>query len=256
MSVRRASDGKADTPVIELIDVGKVYSTGAFEVAALLDVSLRIESNEFVAVIGPSGSGKSTLMHILGCLDVPTTGVFRLAGHDVQTLEEDHLALVRNLYIGFVFQQFNLLAYLPAWRNVALPLVYTGLAPAERRERAHAALAKVGLADRAEHKPGELSGGQQQRVAAARALVTEPAIILADEPTGNLDSKNGEAVMELLRELHRAGATLCMVTHDPRYARHADRTIHMFDGQIVDEKTAEKMASESGFDHGPAPKES
>ena len=156
-SIESTTDART-RPVIELIDVGKVYSTGSLEVAALVDVSLRIESNEFVAVIGPSGSGKSTLMHILGCLDVPTTGVFRLAGHDVQALDEDHLALVRNLYIGFVFQQFNLLAYLPAWRNVALPLVYTGMAPAERRERALEALAKVGLADRAEHKPGRVVG--------------------------------------------------------------------------------------------------
>ena len=158
MTIHRVDDGRADTPVIELLQVGKVYSTGSLEVEALVDVSLQIDSNEFVAVIGPSGSGKSTLMHILGCLDVPTSGVFRLAGHDVQALDEDRLALVRNLYIGFVFQQFNLLAYLPAWRNVALPLVYTGMAPAERRERALEALAKVGLADRSEHKPGRVVG--------------------------------------------------------------------------------------------------
>ncbi|MGZ8763663.1 MAG: ABC transporter ATP-binding protein [Acidimicrobiia bacterium] len=232
MSRQNVDDGQADTPVIELIDVGKVYSTGTLEVAALIDVSLQIESNEFVAVIGPSGSGKSTLMHILGCLDVPTTGVFRLAGHDVQALDEDRLALVRNLYIGFVFQQFNLLAYLPAWRNVALPLVYTGMAPAERRERAHAALARVGLADRAEHKPGELSGGQQQRAAVARALVTEPAMILADEPTGNLDSRSTADVLELFDELHHEGRTIVLITHERDVADRAERIIQLRDGRI------------------------
>jgi putative ABC transport system ATP-binding protein len=228
----QVDNGHADTPVIELLDVGKVYSSGALEVAALMDVSLQIASNEFVAVIGPSGSGKSTLMHILGCLDVPTTGVFRLAGHDVQALDEDRLALVRNLYIGFVFQQFNLLANLSAWRNVALPLVYTGLAPSERRERALSALAKVGLADRAEHRPGELSGGQQQRVAVARALVTEPAMILADEPTGNLDSTSTADVLDLFDELHREGRTIVLITHEHDVAARAERIIQIRDGRI------------------------
>jgi putative ABC transport system ATP-binding protein len=228
----QADHRQAETPVIELLDVGKVYSPGALEVAALMDVSLQITSNEFVAVIGPSGSGKSTLMHILGCLDVPTTGVFRLAGHDVQALDEDRLALVRNRYIGFVFQQFNLLASLSAWRNVALPLVYTGLAPPERRERAFSALTKVGLADRAEHKPGELSGGQQQRVAVARALVTEPAMILADEPTGNLDSTSTTDVLDLFDDLHREGRTIVLITHEHDVAARAERIIQLRDGRI------------------------
>jgi putative ABC transport system ATP-binding protein len=232
MSIHRVDGERAESPVIELLQVGKVYSTGSLEVEALVDVSLRIDTNEFVAVIGPSGSGKSTLMHILGCLDVPTSGVFRLAGHDVQALDEDHLALVRNRYIGFVFQQFNLLAYLPAWRNVALPLVYTGMAPAERRERALDALAKVGLADRAEHRPGELSGGQQQRVAVARALVTEPAMILADEPTGNLDSTSTADALDLFDELHHEGRTIVLITHERDVATRAERIIQIRDGRL------------------------
>jgi putative ABC transport system ATP-binding protein len=220
-------------PVIELVDVGKVYRSGSLEVTALSDVSLRIEEGEFVAVTGPSGSGKSTLMHILGCLDVPTAGVFRLAGHDVQALDEDQLADVRNAFIGFVFQQFNLLAYLPAWRNVELPLIYASVRPAERRRRSLAALATVGLADRAEHKPGELSGGQQQRVAIARALVTEPGMILADEPTGNLDTKNGEEVMNMLNTLNEQGTTIMMVTHSPSHAARAHRIVNLLDGRVV-----------------------
>ncbi len=220
------------TAVIELIDVSKVYATGCLEVHALRNISLRIDENEFVAVTGPSGSGKSTLMHILGCLDVPTTGIFRLAGHDVQSLDEDQLSDVRNLFIGFVFQQFNLLAYLPAWRNVELPLVYAGVRPAERRQRALAALETVGLSDRADHRPGELSGGQQQRVAVARALVTEPGMILADEPTGNLDSVSSADVLALLDELHDAGRTIVLITHEPDVARRASRIIKIHDGRI------------------------
>ena len=219
-------------PVIELTDVTKLYRTGDVEVAALAGVTLRIEQNEFVAITGPSGSGKSTLMHILGCLDVPTGGQFRLAGHDVGTLDENHLADVRNLLIGFVFQQFNLLAYLPAWRNVELPLIYAGTPPAERRQRAMAALDKVSLANRANHKPGELSGGQQQRVAVARALVTEPALILADEPTGNLDSTSTDDVLGLLEELHIEGRTIVLITHEPDVAERAERVIQVRDGRI------------------------
>jgi putative ABC transport system ATP-binding protein len=171
-------------------------------------------------------------MHILGCLDVPTSGVFRLAGHDVQTFDEDQLADVRNLFIGFVFQQFNLLAYLPAWRNVELPLIYSGVHPTERRERALAALDKVGLGDRADHKPGELSGGQQQRVAVARALVTEPAMILADEPTGNLDSVSTTDVLDLLAELNREGRTIVLITHESEIAQRASRSVQIRDGRI------------------------
>jgi putative ABC transport system ATP-binding protein len=220
------------TPVIELVDVEKVYKTGELEVAALRSVSLRIDEGEFVAIVGPSGSGKSTLMHILGCLDVPTAGIFRLGGHDVQSLDEDTLARVRNVFIGFVFQQFNLLAYLPAWRNVELPLVYGGVEPVERHERALAALERVGLADRADHRPGELSGGQQQRVAIARALVTEPAMILADEPSGNLDSQSTIEVMSLFDGLHAEGATIVLITHERDIAARAEHVIELRDGDI------------------------
>jgi putative ABC transport system ATP-binding protein len=219
-------------PVIELIDVGKVYRSGRLDVTALTDVSMRIEHNEMVAVVGPSGSGKSTLMNILGCLDVPTSGTFRLAGHDVQRLDEDQLADVRNAFIGFVFQQFNLLPSLSAWRNVELPLCYAGVRPRERRERSMAALATVGLADRAAHRPGELSGGQQQRVAVARALVTEPAMILADEPTGNLDSASTADILILFEQLHDDGRTIVLITHEHDVAARAERTIHIRDGRL------------------------
>ncbi len=220
------------TPVIELVDVTKVYSTGALEVAALRGVTTRIDPNEYVAVIGPSGSGKSTLMHIIGCLDVPSAGAYRLVGHDVAELDEDRLAEVRNRFIGFVFQQFNLLGEMSAWRNVELPLVYAGIAPAERRERALDALAKVGLGDRADHRPGELSGGQQQRVAIARALVTSPALILADEPTGNLDSVSTTDVLALLDELHDEGRTIVLITHETDVAARAQRVVQIRDGQV------------------------
>jgi putative ABC transport system ATP-binding protein len=218
--------------VMDLDRVGKVYQLGEMEVVAVHDLSLTIDEGEFVAITGPSGSGKSTLMHILGCLDVPTSGVYRLAGHDVSSFDENLLADVRNLFIGFVFQQFNLLAYLEAWRNVELPLVYGGVPPAERHDRALDALARVGLADRAHHRPGEMSGGQQQRVAIARALVTQPAVILADEPTGNLDSTSTADVLELLGALNEDGSTLVLITHEHDIAARAERRIEMRDGGL------------------------
>jgi putative ABC transport system ATP-binding protein len=223
-------------PVIEISDVAKVYDTGMLEVAALRGVDLRIEEGEYVAVLGPSGSGKSTLMHIIGCLDVPTGGRYRLGGDDVAHMSEAALALVRNRRIGFVFQQFNLLAGMPAWRNVELPLVYAGLSRAERRRRAHEALDRVGLSDRADHRPGELSGGQQQRVAVARALVTEPALLLADEPTGNLDSGSTAEVLALFDELSAAGRTLVLITHEHDVAARAGRQLQIRDGVIVSDE--------------------
>ena len=220
------------TPVMELLDVTKVYSAGELEVAALRGVTVAIDEGEFVAIRGPSGSGKSTLMHIMGCLDVPTSGTYRLAGHDVSAFDENLLADVRNLFIGFVFQQFNLLAYLPAWRNVELPLVYAGVPAAERHERAVRALDRVALADRASHRPGEMSGGQQQRVAIARALVTEPAVILADEPTGNLDSTSTGDVMALLEQLNGEGSSIVLITHEEEIAERAARVIEIRDGEV------------------------
>ncbi|MGI8776501.1 MAG: ABC transporter ATP-binding protein [Acidimicrobiales bacterium] len=218
--------------VIDLVDVGKVYRSESLEVQALRGVTLGIVAGEFVAIAGPSGSGKSTLMHIIGCLDVPSSGTYRLAGQDVGTMGEDRLAEVRNRRIGFVFQQFNLLASMTAWRNVELPLVYSGVPRAERRERAVAALESVGLGDRIHHRPGELSGGQQQRVAVARALVTRPALILADEPTGNLDSVASAEMLELLSDLHRSGRTIVLITHEHDVAAAAGRVITMLDGRV------------------------
>jgi putative ABC transport system ATP-binding protein len=224
--------------VIRMEDVSKVYSTGSLSVGALRGVSLRIEEGEYVSIMGPSGSGKSTLMHILGCLDVPTSGDYRLAGDDVATMDETALAAVRNRQIGFVFQQFNLLPSLTAVRNVELPLTYAGMAPPVRRQRAHDALSRVGLADRLEHRPGELSGGQQQRVAVARALVTDPALILADEPTGNLDSASAADMLALFAELHRAGRTIILITHEPEVADAAQRVVRIRDGRLQPEAPA------------------
>jgi putative ABC transport system ATP-binding protein len=222
-------------PVIELAAVSKTYRTGALAVTALSEVDLRIERGEYVAVMGPSGSGKSTLMHILGCLDVPTGGSYLLAGQDVSTMDEDELADVRNARIGFVFQQFNLLSSLPAWRNVELPLAYAGVPKAERRARALAALDRVGLAHRVDHRPNELSGGQQGRVAVARAVVGEPDLILADEPTGNLDSHSSAEVLGLLAELHGSGRTIVLITHDADVAAAAQRVIRLHDGRVTED---------------------
>jgi putative ABC transport system ATP-binding protein len=218
--------------VLELFDVHKTYRSGSLEVDALRGVSMSIRSGELVAIVGPSGSGKSTLMHILGCLDVPTAGQYRLGGEDVAEMDENRLAEVRNRRVGFVFQQFNLLPSLTALRNVELPLTYAGVGPSSRRERALAALDRVGLADRVDHKPGELSGGQQQRVAIARALVTEPDLVLADEPTGNLDSGSSADVLTVLQDLHRSGRTIVLITHDADVAATAQRVLHIHDGLL------------------------
>jgi putative ABC transport system ATP-binding protein len=220
--------------VIEVSDVTKTYRNGSLEVEAIRGVSFKISTGEYVAVMGPSGSGKSTLMHILGCLDVPTSGTFWLAGEDVSTMSEEELAHVRNRRIGFVFQQFNLLATLTAWRNVELPLIYAGVDRSTRKKRALEALERVGLSSRVEHRPGELSGGQQQRVAVARALVTDPALILADEPTGNLDTVSAQDVLDLFDDLHQSGRTVVLITHEADVAAAAGRTIRIRDGQIVE----------------------
>jgi putative ABC transport system ATP-binding protein len=224
-----------DDALIKLSSLTKVFYTDEVETHALSGIHLEILRGEYVAISGPSGCGKSTLLSILGLLDSPTDGSYTLNGRAVQGLNLSERARIRNREIGFIFQSFNLIGDLTVYENVELPLTYRGMKAAERKERVTQALERVGMAHRAKHLPSQLSGGQQQRVAVARALVGQPSILLADEPTGNLDSKNGEAVMELLRELHRAGSTICMVTHDNRFARHADRTIHLFDGQVVEE---------------------
>jgi putative ABC transport system ATP-binding protein len=225
--------GPRTGPIIELAGVRKTYRTGAIEFEALRGVDIAIGGGEYVAVVGPSGSGKSTLMHLLGCLDVPTEGSYHLAGEDVSAMTEAELAHVRNRRVGFVFQQFHLLPSLSAWRNVELPLVYAGLSRHDRRERAVDALTRVGLADRLDNRPGELSGGQQQRVAIARALVGDPALILADEPTGNLDSGSAADVLGLLDELHAGGRTIVLITHDHDVAARAERHLVIRDGQIT-----------------------
>jgi len=240
--------------VIELDAVSKWYRTGSLRVQALRDVSVRIAGGDYVAISGPSGSGKSTLMHILGCLDVPSGGKYRLAGEDVAGMDEEELARVRNEQVGFVFQQFNLLPSLPAWRNVELPLIYAGVARAQRRDRAMAALERVGLAQRVEHRPGELSGGQQQRVAVARALVTDPSLILADEPTGNLDSASTADLLELFDELHALGRTLVVITHEADVAGHAARVIRLCDGAILSD-TDQNDTGQSDTDQDSAPDE-
>jgi putative ABC transport system ATP-binding protein len=221
--------------LIRLENLTKVFYTDEVETHALSGIHLNIAKGEYVAISGPSGCGKSTLLSILGLLDSPTEGSYVLNGAPVQGLDLSQRARIRNREIGFIFQSFNLIGDLNVYENVELPLTYRGMKATERRERVMHALERVGMGHRAKHLPSQLSGGQQQRVAVARALVGAPSIMLADEPTGNLDSKNGEAVMELLRDLHRSGSTICMVTHDPRFARHADRTVHLFDGRVVEE---------------------
>ncbi len=221
--------------LIRLEGVTKVFYTDEVETHALAGIHVELRKGEYLSIAGPSGCGKSTLLSILGLLDSPTSGGYTLNGKPVANLSLSERTRIRNREIGFIFQAFNLIGDLTVYENVELPLTYRGMPAAERKKRVQEALEKVGMSHRMKHYPSQLSGGQQQRVAVARALVGDPLILLADEPTGNLDSRNGEAVMELLRELHRAGATLCMVTHDPRYARFADRTIHLFDGRIVEE---------------------
>jgi len=228
---------KADTTLIRLDGVSKVFYTDEVETHALSDVHLEVKKGDYLSISGPSGCGKSTLLSILGLLDTPTTGQYALSDQPVANLSASERARIRNRQVGFIFQSFNLIGDLDVFENVELPLTYRSMPGARRKKRTQEALEKVGMAHRMKHYPAQLSGGQQQRVAVARALVGNPAILLADEPTGNLDSRNGEAVMELLRELHRSGSTICMVTHDERYSRHADRTVHLFDGRIVDEST-------------------
>ncbi len=222
-------------PVIELDELSKVFYTDEVETHALAEVTLDIGRGEFVSIAGPSGCGKSTLLSILGLLDTPTGGRYKLNGRQVEDLTMGERARVRNREIGFIFQSFNLIGDLTVYENVELPLTYRGMPASERKDRVLAALERVEMTHRAKHLPSQLSGGQQQRVAVARAVGGSPSILLADEPTGNLDSKNGAAVMDLLGELHAEGATICMVTHDPRYAQRADRTIALFDGKVIDE---------------------
>lgn len=243
-------------PLIQLDGIRKIFFTDEVETHALAEIHMHINEGEYVAIAGPSGCGKTTLLSILGLLDTPTDGNYYLAGEQVADLSAADRARVRNRQIGFIFQAFNLIGDLTVYENVELPLTYRGMDGSERKRRVTEALERVGMAHRMRHYPSQLSGGQQQRVAVARAVAGEPAILLADEPTGNLDSTNGEAVMSLLQELHRGGATICMVTHDPRYARHADRGIHLFDGRVVEEEDQRVAAQHEaelrahGFDVG------
>jgi putative ABC transport system ATP-binding protein len=221
--------------LIRMEGVTKVFLTDEVETHALAGIHLEISKGEYVSIAGPSGCGKSTLLSILGLLDSPTDGTLQINGHDASDLTMSQRARIRNREVGFIFQSFNLIGDLNVYENVELPLTYRGMRGSDRREKVLAALARVGMSHRSKHLPSQLSGGQQQRVAVARAVAGEPSILLADEPTGNLDSTNGEAVIDLLKQLHDTGATICMVTHDPRYSRHADRTIHLFDGRVVEE---------------------
>src|SRR5665213_1357659 len=239
--------------LIHLKGVTRVFATDEVETHALAGIELSIDCGEYVSISGPSGCGKSTLLAILGLLDSPSGGTYLLKGGPVQDLKMSERARIRNREIGFIFQAFNLIGDLTVYENVELPLTYRGMPTDERRKRVNAALERVGMSHRTNHYPAQLSGGQQQRVAVARAVAGDPLILLADEPTGNLDSANGEAIMELLAELHGNGATICMVTHDPRFARHAERTVHLFDGRIVEEERGDRATTdqqelrESGF---------
>ena len=224
--------------LIQMQGVSKIFFTDELETHALAAIDLEIKKGEYLAIAGPSGCGKSTLLAILGLLDSPTEGNYYLNGQSVSSLKLSDRSRIRNREIGFIFQAFNLIGDLTVYENVELPLTYRGMGSSERKEKVQNALERVEMAHRAKHYPAQLSGGQQQRVAVARALVGDPLILLADEPTGNLDSKNGDSVMELLRDIHRNGATICMVTHDPRYADHAERTVHLFDGKITEETSA------------------
>jgi len=223
-------------PLIQLLEMTKVFHTDEIETHALSGIHLEVERGEFVSISGPSGCGKSTLLSILGLLDSPSMGEYWLNGHSVAGMGAADRARIRNREIGFIFQAFNLIGDLNVFENVELPLTYRGMPVSERRRRVHDALERVSMAHRVKHFPSQLSGGQQQRVAVARAVVGAPSILLADEPTGNLDSTNSEAVMSLLQGLHRAGATICMVTHDPRFTRYAERSVHLFDGRVIEEE--------------------
>jgi putative ABC transport system ATP-binding protein len=237
-----ASNG--NNTLIRLEQLKKVFFTDEVETHALSDIHLEIERGQYLSIAGPSGCGKTTLLSILGLLDTPTDGKYWLNGRETAGLTAAERARVRNREVGFIFQAFNLIGDLDVYENVELPLTYRGMPSAERRERVQEALERVGMSHRMRHYPAQLSGGQQQRVAVARAVVGKPSILLADEPTGNLDSKNAEAVMALMDELHREGATICMVTHDPRWARHATRTLHLFDGRVVEEQNSAEMERE------------
>jgi putative ABC transport system ATP-binding protein len=232
---KSTSAGSGTTPLIQLNSVTKVFLTDEAETHALSGIHLDIRDGEYISIAGPSGCGKSTLLSILGLLDTPSDGSYALKGHEVANLSFADRARIRNREIGFIFQSFNLIGDLTVFENVELPLTYRGMGSGDRKTLVTQALDRVGMAHRAKHLPSQLSGGQQQRVAVARALAGKPAILLADEPTGNLDSRNGEAVMNLLKELHAGGATICMVTHDERFAQHADRTVHLFDGRVVED---------------------
>src|SRR5438094_201505 len=239
--------------LIQMENISKIFYTDEVETHALSGVHLEIRKGEYVTIASPSGSGKSTLLALIGLLDSPSEGTYVLNTNSVADLDASQRSRIRNREIGFIFQSFNLIGDLNVYENVELPLTYRGMKSTERKERVMAALEKVGMSHRAKHLPSQLSGGQQQRVAVARAVGGSPSILLADEPTGNLDSKNGEAVMTLLQELHKEGATICMVTHDPRYAKHAERSIHLFDGRVVEEdatKSGVKDLEESGFHMG------